>query len=110
MICRCRRCSRNFSWIETRQILPRETHFAGSHRHESQNCAGERGFSAARFAHDSERLASRQVETHAVHGAQNFPRAKPSVAGNFKVHAQIAHGKDRLAHAGNSAAVPSGPS
>jgi hypothetical protein len=76
-----------FFMAEMGQILTQEANFAGSYANESQNSAGQCGFSAARFAHDSKRLASLQVETDSVNGAQNFPAMKPSVPRNFKVNA-----------------------
>src|ERR1700722_17442426 len=96
--------------LEVSQIFAAEMNFAGRDRHESQHGASQRGFSAARFANDAERLALPQIEADAVNGSKDPRLAQPAVAAQLEIHTKITHGKNGFAHACCSTSDLSGPS
>jgi len=57
-----------FGAVDFRQIHAVDPHGAGGGRDQPQHGAAQGGFAAARFAHQSERLAASQIEIHIVHG------------------------------------------
>jgi hypothetical protein len=76
------------TWQSAKHVLTVEPHAARIRLHQSKDQAGERRLTAARLAHDAQRLPELDVEGHVVHGAHPRLRAAEHAAAQGEVLAE----------------------